>query len=262
MDDGRTPVRVHADVHGAGPDVVLLVHGVGFGPSTMASVASLLAEGATVVVPHRRGYGVSAGLPATPGVAAQVADMVDLLDRMGLDRIHVVGVSGGATIGLALAAAHPARVASAVLHEPAAGPLGAGVWHLLQDLAETLSGITEPIHAGRLYGRTLAGPAAWAALPVELRDEVAGLGGIIRDEVPSFAAFAPGPDELARLRGRPIVTTLGVQSGESRRETAQALLHAAGARVVALPGCGHLAQIESPAALAEAAAGVRRRRAA
>ncbi|MEW6582468.1 MAG: alpha/beta fold hydrolase, partial [Actinomycetota bacterium] len=209
MRTGAHPGDVHADVLGDGPDVVLVVHGVGFGPETMGAVAGLLADGATVAVVHRRGYGRSAGLPASGGIDDEVRDLAGVADRMGAPRVHLVGVSGGATIGLAFALSHPQRVASAVLHEPALGPLAPGVWNLLIDLSIALGRIREPQHAGRVFGETLAGRAGWAALPLEARDGVARAGDAVQHEVPHFAAFTPAAEELARLRRLPLVTTLG-----------------------------------------------------
>ncbi|MEW6583895.1 MAG: hypothetical protein AB1416_14165, partial [Actinomycetota bacterium] len=137
-----------------------------------------------------------------------------------------------------------------------------GVWNLLIDLSTALGRIREPPHAGRVFGETLAGRAGWAALPLEACDGVARAGDAVQHEVPHFAAFTPAAEELARLRRLPLVTTLGARSGEGRREAARALAIHAGARVVPLEGCGHLAQVEAPEALAAAARGQWARRAA
>lgn len=45
-----------------------------------------------------------------PRLDANVADLVALLDALGLDRVHVLGTSFGGEVGLLLAALHPARV--------------------------------------------------------------------------------------------------------------------------------------------------------
>jgi pimeloyl-ACP methyl ester carboxylesterase len=62
-----------------------------------------------------RGRGRSNGLPGPFGVAVHVADMVAVLDHLGLERAVVVGHSLGAYIAAALATIHPERVSSVVL---------------------------------------------------------------------------------------------------------------------------------------------------
>ena len=70
------------------------------------------------LVLHRRGYAGSAPPHAVPSIASDAADCVALLDELGLDRAHVLGYSYSAAVALALAVAHPDRVASLVLLEP------------------------------------------------------------------------------------------------------------------------------------------------
>ena len=62
-----------------------------------------------------RGRGDSAGLPGPFGIARHVADMVAVLDALGMRRSLIVGHSLGAYVASALATAHPDRVAGLVL---------------------------------------------------------------------------------------------------------------------------------------------------
>lgn len=58
-----------------------------------------------------RGQLLSPGEPE-PRLAAHVEDVIRLLDSLGLEKVHVAGVSLGGLIGTLLAATHPERVRS------------------------------------------------------------------------------------------------------------------------------------------------------
>lgn len=58
-----------------------------------------------------RGQLLSPGEPE-PHLAAHVDDVIRLLDGLGLERVHVAGVSLGGMVGTLLAATHPERVRS------------------------------------------------------------------------------------------------------------------------------------------------------
>jgi pimeloyl-ACP methyl ester carboxylesterase len=51
-----------------------------------------------------------------------VAQAIGLLDHLDIERAHLLGACIGCSAAAALAAAHPARVASMVLYSPAGGP--------------------------------------------------------------------------------------------------------------------------------------------
>jgi len=61
-----------------------------------------------------RGQLLSPGEPPED-LQAHVSDVVGLLDVLGLDRVHVVGTSFGALVGVQLASTHPSRVKSLTL---------------------------------------------------------------------------------------------------------------------------------------------------
>lgn len=66
----------------------------------------------------RRGHG-GAGLPAdATDIPGQAADVVAILDALGVDKAHVVGHSFGAYIALEVATVAPDRLLSATLLEP------------------------------------------------------------------------------------------------------------------------------------------------
>ncbi len=236
-------VTLACDRLGAGP-VVVLVHGVGIGPWSYAGMAASLAGDHSVVVPHRRGYGSSAGPAAS--LEQQVDDLAGLVDGPAA----FVGVSGGATLVLALALAHPGLVAAAVVHEPALGPLAPDLDAELQAAGAALlaGGEKEALP----FVRGLVGGEAWARLTPERRGDVWARAATVSHEVPQFLSFAPDARQLGAAAGLAVVTTVGGASRPSRHRAAATLAAHLGTTPTMLAGVGHLAQIEGPVALAAA----------
>jgi len=101
-----------ADVVGSGPAVVLL-HGQPGSGDDWARVIDLLKDGFTLVAPDRPGYGRTGG--TATGFAGNATAVVDLVDRLELDRFIAVGHSWGGGVALAAAELSPERVAGLVL---------------------------------------------------------------------------------------------------------------------------------------------------
>lgn len=116
---------------------VLLLHGF---PHTRAvwreAAAALITSGRRVIVPDLRGLGDSERPADGYGARVGAADMADLLDVLGVERAHVVGIDLGVATAFGLAAWHSARVASLTLIEGFVGALpgaeamltGGGPW--------------------------------------------------------------------------------------------------------------------------------------
>jgi pimeloyl-ACP methyl ester carboxylesterase len=226
---------------------VVLVHGVGIGPWSYAALADDLAADHDVVIAHRRGYGANAGQAAPDSLRVHVED----LRSLAAGRAAFVGVSGGATLVLALALAHPDVVSAAVVHEPVVGPLAPELHAELRAAATRLSSSAGP--AGTVaFVRALVGRPAWDRLDEDQVSDVRARDTVVRAEVPLFLDFAPRPAELRALAGMALVSSVGATSRRSRHAAAAAVAaHTACSRSI-LPGVGHLAQVEDPAGLARA----------
>lgn len=236
-----------AEVVGAGP-VVVLVHGVGLGPETFGALVDDL-DGATAAVVHRPGYGVLSDRPPA-GLIAQADALAELVRTIALGPAVLLGVSGGATLGLLTAMRHPEVLAAAVLHEPLVGSAAPGLHDLIAGRAAALAADADPGAATRFVAE-LVGDRTWARLPEAWRAGVVARAAVVRREVPWFAAVDPPPAALAALASAPLTlhTTLGAASGTVRRQAAGVLMDRAGAVVHELRGARHLAQVEAPRAL-------------
>jgi pimeloyl-ACP methyl ester carboxylesterase len=194
---------------------VVLLHGAATTSGVWSAVRARLGD-LVVTAPER---------PATGDLAAECAAVAGWCEGA-----VVAGVSGGATLGLALAASG-VPIAGAVLHEPAAGSLAPG---LLDPFREAWrSGGTEA------FARALYGPA-WRA------DLAPPDPAAVGRDLAMFAAFEP-----ARLPDpQRVLLTVGGRSSPQRQASVAALHRALGAPVHRVPGAGHAVHLEQPAAFA------------
>jgi pimeloyl-ACP methyl ester carboxylesterase len=105
------------EIRGESPASVLLIHGWLTSRAVWGGVADLLAPSRGVLLPDLRGFGASEGEGAAD-LEANVNDLLDLLDELGLERVHLGGHSMGGAIAQLLAIEAPSRVASLTLVTP------------------------------------------------------------------------------------------------------------------------------------------------
>jgi 3-oxoadipate enol-lactonase len=110
-----TSADLYVRREGSGTPVVLL-HGIAGDHTMWGSVPHDLAKDHLVLVPDLRGHGRTP-LPAgsTMSFPELVGDVVAMLDREGVARAHLVGLSAGGFLALTLALSHPERVRSVTL---------------------------------------------------------------------------------------------------------------------------------------------------
>lgn len=69
----------------------------------------------SLVAPDLRGRGDSVGVTGASSMGRHAADMVAVLDALGLEAVHVCGMSMGGFVAVELAASYPQRVRSLIL---------------------------------------------------------------------------------------------------------------------------------------------------
>ena len=139
-----------------------------------------------MITTERPGFGASTALPGR-GFAEHAHDLAALLDHLGLDRVSVIGTSGGAAHLLAFAALHPDRVRAATVL--------VGVAPVDEDEVAVMIDINaqarQLVRVGDLEGlRTLLGPVRQALLA----DPLTG----IRD------VMAHAPEEDQQIMNDPV----------------------------------------------------------
>jgi pimeloyl-ACP methyl ester carboxylesterase len=247
------------EVRGAG-DAVLFVHG-GVVADWFALVAAepALCDTYQVINYHRAGYAGSKGVAGPLSMGDQATRARQLLDRLGIERAHLVGHSSGATIALRLALDHPGTARSLALLEPAllvvpSGPFaGQAIEQFRAGNHEMAVDIWMRGIGGADYRTVLD-----RTLPGAFETAVADAATFFGQELPAVRDSQFGPDEAARIDA-PVLAILGADSHEvsptfgQRHELLQTWLSNVEPRV--LPGVNHLMPLQAPRLVAEALAG-------
>lgn len=109
-----TPIHMLQD--GAGP-ALLFLHGAG-GAGHWLEFQERLAKDFTVCFPSHPGHGGSPEAPWIEHISDLAFHYLDLLDELGLERVHLVGASFGGWIAAEMATMASHRLASLVLIDP------------------------------------------------------------------------------------------------------------------------------------------------
>lgn len=236
---------------------LLLLNGIAMSAISWEPVAAGLRPAHRVIRCDLRGQLLSPG-PPPRGVAEHVPDVVEVLDTVGADCVHVVGTSFGGAVGVLLAARQPERVRSLVSIASADGftdEMAVEVARWRQACVDSLAGgdrghlsdALEPVVYSKAY------VAAHRTERLERRRQIAalpdaffeGLIGLL-DAAENFSL----QHELTAVRCPTLVVAAG-EDGFVPRARCRALAAAIpGAGFQVLEGAGHAAVLERPAELA------------
>jgi pimeloyl-ACP methyl ester carboxylesterase len=250
-------MRLAFDRSGSGPRLVLL-HGVGHRRQAWSPVLDRLTAHRDVIAVDLPGHGESPALRGgRPVLEEMLGEMLALLDDLGWERPHLAGNSLGGR--LALQAAVAGRAASVTALSPA------GFWHNEREAqyAKATFKVMQ-VAAGRLQravpvlSRSTAGRAithgAIVAHPSRLSAEQA-LGDVAaflaaRDALNAvLAQMTPFTDHLAA--GVPVTIAWGTRDRLLRpRQMLMAKARLPQARLLPLPGCGHVPMTDDPSLVA------------
>jgi pimeloyl-ACP methyl ester carboxylesterase len=107
-------VRCYFELLGTG-DPLLMIPGLGCTHTVWEGAASPLAESFTLILPDNRDIGRSDAKRPARSISDFAVDSVELLDALGVERAHVLGLSLGGIIAQQIAVDHPSRVDRLVL---------------------------------------------------------------------------------------------------------------------------------------------------
>lgn len=242
-------VRLAVEEAGRGPEILLLP-GFGSDASSFARAAPVLAERRRTRIVQPRGVG---GSDAPAGSAHDVAEAArDAAALLGPEGAHVLGVSVGAAVALALALGAPGKVRSLTLVTPlvaADGRLRAVLEGWAALAAEAAPALVAGALAPWLFsGASLGDPLRRARLQRGLAETAARCdAAALASRARAVAAYTTPPAAtLAALR----MPILVVQAGDdlltpSARELISLLPQA---RSILVPGAGHALLVEAPEA--------------
>jgi magnesium chelatase accessory protein len=253
-------LRWHVQTLGSGP-VALLLHGTGAATHSWRDLAPLLARSFTVVAPDLPGHGFTALPPpeglSLPGMAASAGSLVRAL---GVEPALAVGHSAGAAVLARMSLDGLIAPRVIVSLNGALLPLSGLPGQIFSPLAKLLAwtGLVPQLFAWRandpaVIDRLLEDTGSkLEPRGVELYRRLARRPGHVAGAFGMMANWDLGPLErdLPGLKPQ-LVLVVGVEDGtipSSEARRVQALVP--GAKVVRLPGLGHLAHEERPEQLA------------
>jgi 3-oxoadipate enol-lactonase len=246
---------IYHQVDGTG-EPLLLLNGIAMTAASWGQVAERLAERFTVIRCDLRGQLMSPGTPPAD-VGEHVGDVVEVLDELGLDAVHVLATSFGGAVGALLAARSPKRVRSLVSVASADGftdVMAAEVARWRAGVVESLDGgdrgvlsdVLEPVVYSPAYVESHRAERALrrhqiATLPTRWFSDLIGL----LDSAESFSLAA----ELGDIRC-PTLVVAAELDGFIPVERCRALAGAIpGAEFEIIEGAGHAVVVENAGAV-------------
>jgi 3-oxoadipate enol-lactonase len=238
---------------GSGPALVL-VHAFPFDSRMWRKTAATLSGQRRVITPDMRGFGLSDLGSGDFSIADMADDVAALLDALKLPAATVGGMSMGGYVALAFAHNHRDRLQSLILADTKAGadtPEARQGRQAAITLVET-QGVAALLE--KQIPRLLSASASES-----LRAEVRALGAQPSNAViAAIRALRDRPDRTAELPkiSVPTLVVVGTQDALSPPADGRAMAAAIPkARVLEIPGAGHLSNLENPDAFAAALAG-------
>jgi pimeloyl-ACP methyl ester carboxylesterase len=244
-------VRLAVHTSGQGMPVVFL-HAFPL-DHRMWSAQTPLAERCRLIMPDLRGFGGSRDAGPPQSIEQMADDVVALLDALHVDGpATICGCSMGGYVAQHVAARHPARVRSLVLVDTKLEADSPEARASRVDLANKVRSIGTRILAEAMVPRMVANTAKGAA--ARQAEITALLEGLIRGQevdtiVAALAALAARPDMTAAARGMemPALLVVGAEDAITPPEClerAEAIMPRA--RLLIVPGAGHLVPLEAP----------------
>lgn len=117
-------MNLYYEVHGSGPDVVLIHGSFCTIDGCFGKLLPELAKHHRVIAMELQAHGHTADIDRTLTVTNLVGDVVALMDQLDVKQADVVGYSMGSSVALELALTHPERVKRLVMATTAFTPEG------------------------------------------------------------------------------------------------------------------------------------------
>ncbi|PFG32642.1 alpha/beta fold hydrolase [Sanguibacter antarcticus] len=258
MSSSSLDLHLYRVAPGGGACVVLL-HGFPLDHRMWDDVAALLPADVSVVAPDLPGLGASPlDGEQPPSLEAAADEVAAAVRRGGFAEIVVVGLSMGGYVALALLERHPELVVGLVLVDTRSTP------DTDETRARRLRIADDVVQTGALVPVSDASGLVGLTTRTGRPEVVARLEAWIREQSPegvawSQRAMASRPDRtsvLASFSG-PSAVVVGDEDELAPPAAAEHMaVHLPDARVVLVPGSGHMSAVEAPVPVASAIADV------
>ena len=231
----------------------VLLHPFPFDGRYFANIAELLEGHALTVVPNFRGVGGSE-LGGSFSIDDLADDLAGVLDHLQIEQAVVLGLSMGGYVALAFAAKHSHRLRGLVLADTRAGADGTEARAGRQTSLDMIRARGVEAFVDAQLPRLLspqASPGVWQQARALATKDPAALQAALE-------ALRDRPDRRDELPAITCPTLVIVGAEDALTPPAEAAAMTTSipqARLVELPGVGHLSSLEAPGPFAEAIIG-------
>lgn len=246
-------VELHCVISGqAHGETVLLAHAIGCDHRMWDPLRARLAKRFRVLAVDLRGHGRSPVPPRPYALADLAGDARALLDRLGVERTHWVGLSLGGMVGQAFALEYPARLGRLVIANSTCsyGPGGRAMWESRARAVEQggLAAIRDMVAVRYFSDEYRAENAAQVNAVMERFLETPAEGYLGCCDAIADLDYSAA---LARIRA-PTLVIAGEADAGTPPAMSQAIAAAIpGARMAVIPGAAHLSAAEKPEEFAQ-----------
>jgi pimeloyl-ACP methyl ester carboxylesterase len=226
---------------------LVLVHGAAVDSRMWRPQLAALADEFTVVAWDEPGAGRSSDIPGELALADYASCLAALIDALELGSAHVAGLSWGGTVALELYRQRPELVATLILADTYAGWKGSLPE---EDVRARVEGVRKLIAgADHRFDPTLPGLFA-ADPPAEFSALLEVMAADVRPKSMETAVRVMAETDQRDLLPRIAVPTLliwGELDARSPLSVARQFEHAVpGAKLVVIPGAGHVSNLDQP----------------
>ncbi len=236
-------ITMHVQVDGPdGAPALLLLHSLGTSLHVWDAQARALAGPFRVIRPDLRGHGLSEVTPGPYSIEGMARDVLALLDAMGVQQLHVAGLSIGGLIAQSIAHQASDRVASLILCDTALAIPPPQPWLDRAALvrSEGMAAVAEPVMARWVTPGFMQDPAALGLRAMLLRTDPEGYAGAAE------AIAAADLTASTRALTVPALVLVGEHDESTPLASAEALQDALHGSLAVLPGAAHIPTIEVP----------------
>lgn len=222
-------LHLYYERYGEGPPLVLLHGGMLTIELNFAGLIPTLSQTHTVIGVEQQGHGRTATIDRPITYPNLAADVVALLDHLGIERATVLGHSMGGGVALELAAGHPHRISAIVPISASVRPEGSH-----PDLADPSTYATSPIMPTQQdFADFSEAYARWSPHPEKFQEFLAYLGTMDH-------GFAGWTDERLASINCPVLIVQGDTDFTLVEHAAFMHDHLRGSSLAVLPATTHM----------------------